>query len=247
MLFLPSTNSSQIQPLRISMLFARLFASRSRSFSGNVNTFRLRMLARFSTVAVLCLAWWAPAAVQAQTAFFSGTVSTLVSTGSCVSLQGNGFPTGPTGAAVDKNGDVFFANPCTNSVSEVVAVNGSIPATNPTINNVGNSSNFNLPFGVAVDGNGNVYVADYGHQAVKEIMAVNGSVSASSTVITLAGPTDFAGPTTLGEAAGPAGVALDGKGDVFVTNFIDQTGSGSNAVQEIVAMNGSVSPSSSII
>jgi len=227
------------------MLFARLFASRSQSFSGNVNTFGLRRLDRFGTVAVLCLAWCAAAAVQAQTAFFSGTVSTLASAGSCTSSQGSGFPTGPTGVAVDKNGDVFFANPCTNSVSEVVAVNGSIPATNPTINPVG--SGFNLPFGVAVDGNGNVYVADYGNRAVKEIVAVNGSVSATSTVITLAGPTDFAGPTTPGEAAGPAGVALDGKGDVFVTNFIDQTGSGSNAVQEIVAMNGSVSPSSSII
>jgi sugar lactone lactonase YvrE len=235
------------------MLFARLFASRSRSFSGNVNTFRLRMLARFGTVAVLCLAWWAPAAmaIPAQSAFFSGTFSTLATTAPCVSPQGNGYPTGPTNVAVDKNGDVFFANPCTSTVSEIVAVNGTVPA-NPTVSTVGNG--FNLPYGVAVDGNGNVYVSDYGNQAVKEIVAVNGSVSASSNVVTLAGPTDFIGSNENGHVAGPSGIALDGKGDLFVTNFVCQISSAtcttavvSNAVQEIVAVNGSVSPGSAVI
>jgi Bacterial Ig-like domain (group 3)/Putative Ig domain/NHL repeat len=228
------------------MLFARLFVSRSQSSSGNVNTFRLRMLDRFGAVAVLCLAWCATA-VPAQTAFFSGSFSTLASLPAtpCTPNVAAGYPTGPTGVAVDKNGDVFFTNPCTSTVSEIVAVNGSIPATNPTINTVG--SGFNQPYSLVVDGSGNVYVTDYGNQAVKEVVAVNGSVSASSSVITLAGPADFTGSMAVGHVAGPAGIALDGKGDLFVTNFVSQTGSVTNAVQEIVAVNGSVSPSSAII
>jgi sugar lactone lactonase YvrE len=146
--------------------------------------------------------------------------------------------------AVDKYGDVFVANPCTSTVSEIVAVNGSIPAS-PTIKPVG--SGFNQPYSVAVDGSGNVYVADYGNDAVKEIVSVSGSVSSSSTVITLAGPSDFSGPDTPGQVAGPAGIALDGKGDVFVTNFINQVSGVTNAIQEIVATDGSVSPSSTVI
>jgi hypothetical protein len=40
----------------------------------------------------------------------------------------------------------------------MVAVNGTIPASNPTINTLG--SGFICPVGVAVDGAGNVFVAD---------------------------------------------------------------------------------------
>src|ERR1700709_692897 len=97
-------------------------------------------------LAVLCLSalgLFAPAA-DAQTAHFSGAVTTLTSVGI------------PFGVAVDRNGNVFFVDQVQTTVKEIVAVNGSIPAS-PTINTLGV---FVQPIGVAVDGAGNVFVAD---------------------------------------------------------------------------------------
>jgi sugar lactone lactonase YvrE len=79
---------------------------------------------------------------------------------------GSGF-NNPTGVAVDAAGDVFVADENIGEVKEIVAVNGSIPATNPTINILG--SGFLDPEGVAVDAAGDVFVADYGHNDVKEM------------------------------------------------------------------------------
>ena len=206
---------------------------------------RLRFLVPTATILLLA-AWGGTGAARAQTAYFSGIVSTLTSSlmpSSCATAPSSS-AAGPTGVAVDRNGNVFVAGPCANTIAEIVAVNGSIPA-NPTINTVG--SGFNQPYSVAVDGRGNVYVTDYGNDAVKEIVAVNGSISASPQIITLATAANFAGPNTPEAAAGPAGIAVDGKGDVFVTNFINLINGVTNAIQEIVAVNGSVSASSQII
>ena len=93
--------------------------------------------------------------MQAQTtASFSGTTTVL----------GSGF-SGPTGVAVDGSGNVFVADTCNSLVKEIVAVSGSIPASNPTINVLGGG--FDEPIGVAVDGNGNVFVGDSFNGLVK--------------------------------------------------------------------------------
>jgi sugar lactone lactonase YvrE len=84
----------------------------------------------------------------------------------CVSLLGGGgiLSNGgadnndPLAVAVDGVGNLYVADNGTDVVYEVLAVNGSIPANNPTINTL--ASGFSLPQGVAVDSRGNVYVAD---------------------------------------------------------------------------------------
>ena len=53
-------------------------------------------------------------------------------------------------------------------MKEIVAVNGSIPAS-PTIRTLG--SGFYYPYGVAVDGSGNVFVGEQNLNVVKEIVA----------------------------------------------------------------------------
>lgn len=150
-----------------------------------------------------------------QVNFLPGTQSTL----------GNGF-TGTAGVAVDGNGNVYVADSGNNAVKEILAVNGSIPAS-PTIHTLG--SGFTQPFGLAVDGGGNVYVADSGNNAVKEILAVNGTIPASPVI------------NTLGSGfSSPAGVAVDGSGNVYVAD------SGNNAVKEIAAVNGAIPTSPAI-
>jgi sugar lactone lactonase YvrE len=118
---------------------------------------------------------------------------------------GSGFSS-PWRVAVDGSGNVFVADTGNNAVKQIVAVNGVIP-DNPTINTVG--SGFNQPKALAVDAAGDVLVIDSNFaSAVKEIVAVNGAVSDSSTVITL----------PAGGLHYPAGVAVDGSGNIFVVD-----------------------------
>ena len=158
------------------------------------------------------------AVVASANVFGIGTGPQITFSPGLQSTLGSGFSL-PSGVAVDGSGNVFVADSVNSAVKEIVAVNGSIPASNPTINTLG--SGFNDPFGVAVDGSGNVFVADSGNSAVKEILAVNGSIPASNPTI-----------NTLGSGfSEPSGVAVDGSGNVFVAD------SGNNAVKEINVTN----------
>ena len=148
-------------------------------------------------------------------------------TAGCVTtLVASGFNE-PDGIAMDSAGNIYVASPFINSVSKILAVNGTIPAS-PTVITL--SSSFNSPYGVGVDGSGNVYVADTGNNAIKEILAVNGSIPASPTMVTLGS----------GFAA-PSGVVVDRSGNVYVADR------GNNAVKEMVAVNGSIPASPTII
>jgi large repetitive protein len=130
---------------------------------------------------------------------------------------------GAAAVAVDASGNVYVADYRTMQLTEILAVNGSIPA-NFTINTL--VSDFITPFGtyllpaaVAVDGSGNVFVEDGERTGVYEILAVNGSVPANPTINAVAG------------AFGA--LAVDGSGNVF-------TEDDRNDVLEILAVNGSI-------
>ena len=138
-----------------------------------------------------------------------------------VGAIGNGF-SNPTSVAVDASGDVFVADVGNNTVNEIVA--GSSHAT-PVSTGPSTPAGFSNPSGVAVDGGGNVFVADRNHTAVEEIVAgtgtaATGTINLTSTVIMVSGFSD------------PAGVAVDGAGDVFVADGVG------HAVREIVAGTG---------
>jgi sugar lactone lactonase YvrE len=80
------------------------------------------------------------------------------------------------------------------------------------------TARFGSPLGVAVDGSGNVYVADEGCACIRKI-------DAHANVTTLAGNgTDGSaggtlGPTGTAEFGGPDAVAVDGKGNVYVSDI----------------------------
>ncbi|HVU48850.1 MAG TPA: IPT/TIG domain-containing protein [Terracidiphilus sp.] len=132
----------------------------------------------------------------------------------------------PTSVAVDGSGDIYFAVEGSSQIYEMVAVNGTVPAS-PSIRSFG--SGFGGVSFLALDASGNLYVADYLNNAVKEVLAVNGTIPAVPAIVTLGSGFN-----------GPAGVAVDGEGDVFVTGFSD------NTVKEIVAVNGSIAASPTI-
>ncbi len=110
----------------------------------------------------------------------------------------------PYGVAVDSRGNVYVADSGNGAVKEILAVDGSIPST-PVIQTLG--SGFVTPIGIAVDAAGNLYVADSAPtvQALRELLAA-GNYSQSITL--------------PGDGLDPYAVAVDGKGDLFVTEFV---------------------------
>ena len=136
--------------------------------------------------------------VASQLSFVPGTQS----------IVGSGFEQ-PWGVAVDAAGNVFVADTYHLSVKQLLAVNGSIPAS-PTINVLGS-----VPIsveGVAVDGSGNVYVADFPDNKVFELTKASG----------------YASEISLGGGFYvPSDVAVDGNGNVIVADY------GNNAVKKI--------------
>ncbi|HZL28489.1 MAG TPA: Ig-like domain repeat protein [Acidobacteriaceae bacterium] len=130
---------------------------------------------------------------------------------------------GPTGAAVDGNGNIFLSDMGNNTVEEILASDGSTRVV----------GSFTLPDDVAVDGSGNVFVIS-NRTTVSEILAVNGSVPANPTILTLY--TTF---TALN------GMKVDANGNVFVANSLNM--GGNSAIYEVLAVNGSIPASPTVV
>ena len=92
-------------------------------------------------------------------------------------MQGNACTGGDL--ATDSLGNLYYTTFSGNTVEEIEAVNGVIPAS-PTTRSLG--SGYDLPLGIAVDSSGDVYVASIYNNAVEEIVAINGSIPASPTI-----------------------------------------------------------------
>ena len=115
----------------------------------------------------------------------------------------------------------------TTGVETVVAGNGASgfagdggPAT---------AAELNYPTGVALDTAGDLFIADQDSSVVRK---VDGTTGAISTVAGMAGMFDFTGdggPATLAELNHPAGVALDGVGNLFIAD------SGNCVVRKVTA------------
>jgi sugar lactone lactonase YvrE len=142
----------------------------------------------------------------------------------------------PQGVAVDASGDVFVADSENNVVKEVVAVNGVV-STSSTVNVV--SHGLSAPQGVTVDSSGDVFVAVPDYSGVMEIVAVNGLVNSNSTI-------NFVGSGFWG----PYDMRVDAAGNVFVVDpgsMAPSTYGQHAALKEIVATNGVVSTSSTVL
>ena len=87
------------------------------------------------------------------------------------------------------------------------------------------SAALSQPAGVAVDAAGNLFIADYGNNRVR-------SVSPAGTITTIAGNgtagfSGDGGPATLAALDGPASVAVDGSGSVFIADY------GNNRIRKV--------------
>ena len=99
--------------------------------------------------------------VYAQTAHFIGAEITV----------GSGFYE-PFGLATDSQGNLYVGDSSTHTISEVLAVNGVIPAS-PTIRTlISGWTTVDEPWNLTVSSNGDLYVADFYEGFIEKIVAV---------------------------------------------------------------------------
>ena len=156
-----------------------------------------------------------------------GMISTVAGTGETGS-SGDGGPATeaqfyrPSDAAVDGAGNLYIADTLNRRVRRVdptgtittVAGPGDLGDGGPAL-----EARFYSPGGVAVDGAGSVYIADIGNYRVRK-------VDTSGTITTVAGTGELGfsgdgGPATEAQFHFPGAVALDGAGNVYISDYND--------------------------
>ncbi|HEY1794112.1 MAG TPA: hypothetical protein VGG34_14445, partial [Opitutaceae bacterium] len=126
----------------------------------------------------------------------------------------------PEGVAVDGSGNLFVTDTGNNTVRKVTpggavtTIAGQAGVVGST-NGSGSAATFDGPLGIAVDGSDNLYVSDAKSDVIRMI-------TPSGTVSTLAGtagaPGSNDGTGTSAKFNTPAGLAVDGSGNVYVAD-----------------------------
>ncbi len=212
---LPGSSADRFAPFRL------------RFHAGQISWFSVAVFA-FLVQSALCLFG---TGLRAQTAHFSGVVTTLYSDSSTI--------VNPVGVVMDVNNDIFVAD----SGNEATGVGGGYSNVwELTPNGAGG---YNAPvslaagsatgpytyvYGIARDSNGNIWFTDYGCGAAptsgSAYCTANSSPGGNLWKIPLSGTTygtPVAVPRTSGTWAAPYGVTADGSGNVFVTDFTNST------------------------
>lgn len=137
----------------------------------------------------------------------------------------------PTGIAVDGTGNLFVADTLNDTIRKVsqdgtnwvVTTIAGLAGTNGFRDGTNRIARFNRPLGIAADSEGTLYVADSFNHTIREIKPVG----ADWVVRTIAGS-----PLSSGRADGvrlaarfnqPAGIALDGAGNLYVADELNCT------------------------
>lgn len=163
----------------------------------------------------------------------SGGIITTVAGGG-FSLGDDGLATGaqlwsPSGVAANPAGDIYIADTLNNRVrivsyGKITTVAGMGLAGYNGDNIAAASAQLNRPKGVAVDPVGNLYICDTSNQRVRKI---SGGLITTVAGNGTAGFSGDNGPAANAQLYNPYGIALDGSGNLYVTD------SGNNRVRKI--------------
>jgi sugar lactone lactonase YvrE len=156
-----------------------------------------------------------------------GVVTTLAgSPGNPGTADGTGSAAqfnGPVSVAVDRLGNVYVAEPNSDTIRKVTSAGvvttlAGVAFSRGSADGTGSNARFNSPDGVAVDGGGNIYVADAGNYLIRKITPA-GNVTTFAGSAGRSGSADGTG--SAARFAGPAGLAVDGAGNVYVADTVN--------------------------
>jgi len=133
---------------------------------------------------------------------------------------------GPTAAAVDSQGNVFFTDTGNSRVRKVdlsgniTTVAGNGICCSPT-GDTGPAANaqIGISYGLAIDSSGNLYFSDYTNNIVRQ-------VNPSGIIITVAGNgsggfSGDGGPATVAKLNYPFGLAVDPSGNLYIADYMN--------------------------
>ena len=136
----------------------------------------------------------------------------------------------PSGLAADPFGNLYISDTGNQRVRKLSGGSITTVAGNGTAGyggdgGAGVSAQINSPAGLAVDSSGNLYIADFSNHAVRK-------VTSGGTITTIAGTgvAGYAGdgsPAAQAQLNGPAGLALDSSGNLYIAD------SGNHVVRRI--------------
>jgi DNA-binding beta-propeller fold protein YncE len=169
----------------------------------------------------------------------SGVVTTFAGSGAFGSSNGAGTAASfsyPNALAIDAAGTVYVADQGNNMIRKITAagvvsvLSGTLASGSGNATAIGAIASYNGPTGVALDATAsNLYVADFGNNTIRKIVLAAGpdlgKVTTYAGVSGNAGNNDNVIPATATAAAinprfsGPAGLAVDVLGNVYVADY----------------------------
>jgi uncharacterized protein (TIGR03437 family) len=159
----------------------------------------------------------------------SGNITTAIGDGN-QGFAGDGGPqnkvemSGPTGVAVDGSANIYFADSRNNRVRKLAGGNVNTIVGNGLVSYSGDGgpatkAQLSAPGGVAVDAAGNIYIADTNNNVVRQV-ATNGNI-ANFAGNASPGSNGDGSVATGGQLNGPESLAVDGSGNVFIADTLN--------------------------
>ncbi len=184
--------------------------------------------------------------VSAETGYIS-TVAGIPQIPGCSGDDGpaiNAGLGGPTGVALDPQGNLYIADYADHLIRQVLAGSGIISTAAGSPCSAGYSGDGGYAFGaqlngptdVKVDAAGNLFIADIGNAIIREVSASTGNINTVAGTPQAAGFGGDGGPATSAQLYGPYGIGLDSNGNLYIADALNEV------VREVGGLGGVAPP-----